>query len=63
MQNIHVGRYSLATPEPPDARFTGPGHDYSGWVEPEDKSWILFVKNDHSVEMYLDRDPESGAVQ
>ena len=51
MQNIIVGRYEY--PE-----FTG----WAGWIEPEDKSWIVFVKNDHSVEVYLERDPETGAV-
>lgn len=52
MQNITVGRYST-TPEP---------GEYAGWIEPEDRSWLLFVRTDHSVEMYLDRDPETGAV-
>lgn len=51
MQNVKVGRY-----EHPES--TG----YAGWIEPEDRSWILFVRTDHSVEMYLDRDPKTGAV-
>lgn len=50
MQNIKVGRY-----EHPDS--TG----YLGWIEPEDASWIAFVRDDHVPEVYLDRD-ETGAV-
>lgn len=51
MQNIKVGRY-----EHPDS--TG----YLGWIEPEDATWIAFVRDDHTPEVYLDRDPETGAV-
>ena len=51
MGTIKVGRY-----EHPDSV------GYAGWVEPEDRSWIVFVKNDHSVEVYLDRDPSTGAI-
>jgi hypothetical protein len=50
MQNIKVGRYAKPA-------------DYIGWIEPEDMSWIVFVKDDHSVEAYLDRDPETGAIR
>jgi hypothetical protein len=53
MQNITVGRYSKPENE---------SHGWAGWIEPDDKSWIVFVKNDHSVQVYLDRDPETGAV-
>lgn len=62
MQNIRVGRYQHTTPEPPNEKFTGPGHRYVGWLEPEDLGWILFVRDDHTVELYLNRDPETGAV-
>lgn len=34
MQKIHVARYSH------------PGHGYVGWIEPEDRSWLLFVAAD-----------------
>lgn len=51
MQNIKVGRY-----ERPDS--TG----YLGWIEPDDQSWIMYVKDDHTVEVFLDRDPETGAI-
>ena len=60
MQNITVGRYES---EPiVDGKAYPKGHDYAGWIEPNDLSWILFVKDDHSVQMYLNRDPETGAV-
>jgi hypothetical protein len=50
MQNIKVGRYEN----------TEAG--YLGWIEPEDATWIAFVRDDHVPEVYLDRDPETGAV-
>lgn len=53
MQNIKVGRYG-------DEGRTS--HGYAGWIEPEDNSWIMFVGVDGHVEMFLDRDPETGAV-
>lgn len=52
MGRLKVGRY-----QHPDT--TAP---YVGWIEPEDRSWIVFVKADHTVEAYLDRDPETGAL-
>ena len=69
MQNIIIGRYAdrmdsdgqrgnpLAV-----ARAETPCQDYLGWVEPEDRSWIVFVRDDHAPEVYLDRDPATGAV-
>lgn len=50
MQNIKVGRYES----------TDSG--YLGWIEPEDREWIAFVRADHVPGVYLDRDPETGAV-
>ena len=50
--NITVGRYD-------DPESVG----YAGWVEPSDRSWIAFVRNDGSAQFYLDRDPETGAVR
>jgi hypothetical protein len=50
--NIRVGRYS--NPEQ-----TG---GWAGWIEPEDLSWIVFVRKDGSVQVYLNRDPKTGAV-
>lgn len=34
MQPIHVRRYS------------DPSHGFSGWIEPEDRSWVLFIAVD-----------------
>jgi hypothetical protein len=53
MDNIIVGRYDTAR----DVK----GHDYAGWIEPASKEWIMFVKEDHSVEVFLEREP-SGAI-
>lgn len=52
MGNITVGRYSQ-----PDS--TG----YQGWIEPDDRTWIAFVKNDGQPVVFLNRDPETGAVR
>lgn len=49
MQNITVGRYEHAG-------------DWQGWIEPDDLSWIMFVKANGSPVVYLNRDPVTGAV-
>ena len=49
--NIHVGRYQHPTTQ----------KYYKGWIEPDDKSWIAFIRADGIPEFFLDRDP-SGAV-
>ena len=55
MQNIIVGRYQ--TDREPK------GHNWAGWIEPDDRSWIMFVGEDPSnILVYLDRDPVTGAV-
>ena len=55
MQNITVGRYNLDREQK--------GHSWAGWIEPEDRTWIMFVGEDPSqLQVYLDRDPETGAV-
>ena len=51
MCNIIVGRY--AHPE---------SHGYQGWIEPEDLSWIMYVRLDGSPQVFLNRDPITGAV-
>lgn len=54
MQNIVVGRYETGSDK---------GHEWAGWIEPEDLSWIMFVGDDPSnVAVFLNRDPETGAV-
>lgn len=50
MPNISVRRYSH--PET---------HGWAGWIEPEDRDWIVFVGVSGEVRAYLDREP-SGAI-
>jgi hypothetical protein len=47
--NISVGRYSTEV-------------GYQGWLEPEDRSWIMFVQGDGTPQVFLNRDPLTGAV-
>lgn len=54
MGNITVGRYDH--PGGPE------GTGYQGWVEPSDRSWIAFIANDGHPVVFLNRDPETGAV-
>lgn len=62
MTNITVGRYEPSTEPLPEGV-----HDVSeawqGWIEPDDLSWIMFVAADGSPIVFLDRDPETGAVR
>ena len=48
MCNIVVGRYTY-----PDKV------GWQGWMEPEDKSWIVFVRIDGQPVIYLNRDENS----
>ncbi len=52
MCNIKVGRYTH-----PSAR-----EFWQGWIEPEDNSWIIFINAQGNPVVFLDRDPETGAV-
>ena len=52
MGNITVGRYA-------DPESVG----WNGWLEPSDKSWIMFVDRDNHPVVFLDRDPVTGAVR
>lgn len=52
MSNIVVGRYD--NPE---------GAGWAGWIEPEDRAWIMFVGLDGQPVVYLDRDPSTGAIR
>jgi hypothetical protein len=52
MCNIRVGRY-----DDPAIR-----KDYQGWVEPEDMSWIMYVRADGTPQVFLERDPDTGAI-
>jgi hypothetical protein len=49
VNNITIGRYS------------SDDHGYAGWIEPSDRSWIVFVGVDGHAEFYGDRD-QDGAV-
>jgi hypothetical protein len=50
MPNIKVTRY-------PDPKATG----WSGYLEPDDRSWIAFVGLDGRPVFFLNRDPATGA--
>ena len=52
MGNIKVGRY-----EEPE-KVGG----WQGWIEPEDKSWIAFIREDGVPIVFLNRDPQTGAI-
>lgn len=51
MGNVTVGRYS-----DPELQ-----KDWQGWIEPDDKSWIMFIAGDGKPVVFMNRD-ESGAV-
>ncbi len=53
MSRIIVKRYN-----------TVPGEckGWQGYIEPEDLSWIIFIKYDGTPVVYLNRDPITGAV-
>lgn len=51
MNNITVGRYS--NPK---------GIGWLGWMEPKDKSWIIFIDLNNNPKVYLNRDPKTGAI-
>lgn len=50
MPNLTIGRYTH--PET---------HGWAGWIEPDNRDWIVFVGANGTVEAYLDRD-EQGAI-
>lgn len=52
MGNITVTRY-------PDPAAAG---GWDGYIEPGDKAWIVFVRQDGPPVMFTDRDPVTGAV-
>ena len=53
MDNITIGRYEHESVT----------RSYLGWIEPDDKSWIIFIRADGTPEMFADRDPVTGAVK
>ncbi len=36
---------------------------WQGYIEPDDRSWIAWIRHDGVPLVYLDRDPETGAVR
>lgn len=62
MTNITVGRYEPSTEPLPEGVSDVTEH-WQGWIEPDDLSWIMFVAADGSPIVFLDRDPETGAVR
>lgn len=60
MTNIIVGRYG-----PSEGHVAEDGsinREWDGWIEPEDKTWIAFIRTDGSPVFFLNRDPETGAI-
>lgn len=52
MTNIKVGRYTHDSVT----------RDWQGWIEPADQTWIMFIAADGTPTVFLNRDPETGAV-
>lgn len=50
MGNVTVGRYADSS------------SGYKGWIEPDDRTWIMFIRENGVPEAYLDRDSVAGAV-
>ncbi len=51
MNNIYIGRYS-------NPKRIG----WAGWIEPNDRSWILFIGLDGSTQFFGKRNHITGAV-
>lgn len=51
MSNIVVGRYQ----HPKEC-------GWQGWIEPEDRTWIMFIDLDGNPKVYLNRDSKTGAI-
>jgi hypothetical protein len=51
MSNITVGRYD-------NPKAVG----FSGWIEPEDKSWIAFIDTEGKPTFFLNRDKSGGVL-
>lgn len=50
MQNITVGRYQHPTTR----------QYWQGWIEPEDRSWIMFIDANGAPTVYLDHEDDGG---
>lgn len=60
MQNIVVGRYTKVPEAPPGA--VQVADEWQGWIEPEDRSWIVFVEHDGTPHVFLNRDEAGGVI-
>ena len=52
MVKIKINRY----PQPDNV------DGWAGWIEPEDRSWILYFADDGRTRFYPHRDPETGGI-
>jgi len=53
MGTVKIGRYSDPTL----------AAEYSGWIEPDDKSWIIFLDGDGKpLVYYAEREPDGAVV-
>lgn len=62
MCNITVSRYE-PSPKPLVEGVSDIADFWQGFIEPEDRSWIMFIAADGSPTVFLDRDPVTGAVK
>jgi hypothetical protein len=42
-------------------RYADTSHGFAGWIEPDDKSWILFIPVSGEPQFFSKRDPVTGA--
>lgn len=49
MSNVSVHRY-------------GEDVGYAGWIEPDDRSWIVFITDDNKPELFARRDATGGVL-
>jgi hypothetical protein len=61
--NITIGRYEVPTDAEREAAAPAafPSDTWESYIEPEDRSWILFVGKDSGFAFWPEREP-SGAV-
>jgi len=53
MSNIKIGRYAVVETD----------GEWTGFVEPEDRSWIIFLNHEGKPGLYWSqRDPDGGVV-
>lgn len=60
MPKIKIGRYETTggTVSAPPV-----GKRWAGWIEPEDKSWIIFIRQDGGAVFYDTREPGGAVVE